>query len=373
MINKTLFLLECALFTIFTSLQSQNLIQNGNFEQGYVGFTSGLRYLTVSDRTAGVFGVGTDSREFQVDFPSCSAHSGVGNKMMIVNGSTTVSTKVWEQVVDVVPNQTYAITFWYQNVTPVSDNLGLSLTINNMVIAQDSTAFIAPCVWYSTRVLWNSGSNTLAVVRILDTYNIFTGDDFALDDISFEAYTVIPINLIDFTATKAPKSVNLAWSTASEIQSSHFEIEKSLDGKQFSFLEKLQSIGNSNSIKQYTTLDNTPSVGVNYYRLKSVDIDGKETFSKIVSVDFIEKTKAKVFPNPTNNNQVTLSLETANEGVYQIEWLDLVGRVRQTQTKTAFSGINNWETNVSSLENGIYLVRIRSGKQVLETIRFIKM
>lgn len=368
MLNKNLFLCGCAIFATILSLQSQNLIQNGNFEQGNAGFTSGLRYLTSSDRTPGIYTVGADAHAFQVDFPACTAG---GGKMMIVNGDLNVS-KIWEQTITVVPNQTYTVSFWYQNVTPIADNLSLLLSVNGVVIGRDSTEMIQPCTWYPVRGEWNSGNNTTATIRISDTYNIFTGDDFAIDNIAFEN-SFSDMSLKEFTATRAASNVNVAWSTDFETGISHFELQRSINNKQFLFLAKEVSKGSGKVVRDYSVVDNTPSVGTNYYRLKTVDFKGKETFSKTVSVDFTDKTSAKIFPNPSKADHVTLALEVEKEGKYTIEWIDAIGRVRLVQERTVAYGVNNLDANVAFLESGIYLIRIKNAGKVLQTLRFVKM
>jgi hypothetical protein len=183
----------------------------------------------------------------------------------------------------------------------------------------------------------------------------------------------LEVSLLDFSAKRAENVVALAWSTASETQNDYFVVEKSIDGKQFVFLTKEKSKGSGAQVRHYTSLDKTPSVGLNYYRLKAIDFAGKETFSKIQAVLFAEKTQAKIYPNPTKADFVSLSLEAEKEGNYGIEWYDIMGRLRHTEKQAAQKGLNVWESNISNLESGVYFVRINGVNQTLQTIRFIKL
>ena len=277
MFNKTLFLCGFVLFATFTALKSQNLIQNGNFQQGNTGFMSGLRYLVVSDRTAGVYTVGTNSREFQIDFPVCGAHPGVGDKMLIANGSVSVNSKVWEQTIAVQPNQTYAVSFWYQNVTPVADNLSLSLTINNVTVAQDSTAAIQPCLWYAARGVWRSGTNTTAVIRIVDSYNAFDGDDFAIDDIILENKT--GINSPDFGEISLKMSPNPTTSNVNvQLDNAPYPVDLAVINA-IGQIVSAQTL-DGNQIRKETNIDMSQQAA-GFYTLKA-NMNGRTTVRKFI-------------------------------------------------------------------------------------------
>jgi hypothetical protein len=92
----------------------------------------------------------------------------------------------------------------------------------------------------------------------------------------------LPVKLTSFTA-KANKqgSVNLAWSTASEKDNAHFEVTRATDGLNFSKLAEVKGNGNSDELKNYSYTDTKPVVGINYYRLRQVDNDGKSALSTI--------------------------------------------------------------------------------------------
>lgn len=96
--------------------------------------------------------------------------------------------------------------------------------------------------------------------------------------------TVLPVSLTTFTA-KPNKSgtVNLAWTTASEKDNSHFEVARSSNGIDFNKLDEIKGNGNSDVVRTYSYIDVKPAVGTNYYRLKQVDTDGKFAFSAVAT------------------------------------------------------------------------------------------
>ncbi len=102
--------------------------------------------------------------------------------------------------------------------------------------------------------------------------------------------TILPVEMIEFKGINAPEGNILHWSTASERNSDYFIIERSTDGKKWSEVSMVNSIGNSNEINSYQTVDVTFSNDYNYYRLIQIDEDGSRTkYSKHVTIDNTEK------------------------------------------------------------------------------------
>ena len=91
-------------------------------------------------------------------------------------------------------------------------------------------------------------------------------------------------------------------------------------------MTKVTSQGISADVLNYETLDNTPSVGMNYYRLKSVDKAGQVATSKVVSVAFVEKIKLMVYPNPTTTSKINVELTSDRDARIDFEIVDIVGK-----------------------------------------------
>jgi hypothetical protein len=98
--------------------------------------------------------------------------------------------------------------------------------------------------------------------------------------------TVLPVELLYFNADKASCHQNmLTWSTVTETNNHHFDVESSSDGINFVKIKEIQGAINSMNIISYSYLDPSPTNGLNYYRLKQVDMNGMHKYSDIVSVD----------------------------------------------------------------------------------------
>lgn len=169
----------------------------------------------------------------------------------------------------------------------------------------------------------------------------------------------LPIELLYFTAKPVDKTVNLDWATASETNNDYYEIERSTNGVDFEFVNKINAYGNGNSvIKQtYNTIDEKPYKGISYYRLKQVDKTGDFKYSNIVSVEFNSKSFVNIFPNPASNQlNINYSEDFTNAS---IKIINSVGaEVITNSLIDSFKG----NLDVSNLADGIYYVIIQNGE-----------
>lgn len=125
--------------------------------------------------------------------------------------------------------------------------------------------------------------------------------------VTFTKSVVVPVTWLSFNAKLENKVVLLNWKTATEINSSHFDIERSINGFQFEKIGSVKAAGNSNGISSYDFTDRLPVKGMNYYRLKQVDLDGKFSYSEIRKAEI--KTELPLFVlynNPSNGSSITI-------------------------------------------------------------------
>jgi len=134
---------------------------------------------------------------------------------------------------------------------------------------------------------------------------ILNGDDGNTTDNVASSYTCtseainLPVELIGFTATKEDKTSLLEWSTATEINNSHFVIERSEDGSRFEEIGIVEGNGTTTALSNYSFVDEAPFSGKNYYRLNQYDFDGKSDLSEIRIVEFTKRgSTISIYPNP---------------------------------------------------------------------------
>ncbi len=166
--------------------------------------------------------------------------------------------------------------------------------------------------------------------------------------------TVLPVELISFQAVQAGMAVDLAWSTASERNSDHFEVERSHDGEFFHAIGSVDAAGYSTSLEQYAFRDNDPVHGTNYYRLKQVDTDGTFEHSP---VDVVEMGHAATaYPNPTDG-LVYLRLHSNDEGPMRYKVRDMYGRDLR-EGLVATTGNREIQIDISELATGSYMIDV---------------
>lgn len=176
----------------------------------------------------------------------------------------------------------------------------------------------------------------------------------------------LPVELISFEVMAVDNSVKIDWITASEINNDYFTIEKSLNGVEFSFLSSVDGSGNSSSAHSYTAYDKTPSNGINYYRLKQTDFDGKESWSDIKSVSFKKSGLVSIYPNPLIGSEINLYTSDDSEVVSRINFYDLAGKL--VLKVEDISGAGNKGSSTfeigNQLSNGTYVVEVNTNSGV---------
>ena len=108
----------------------------------------------------------------------------------------------------------------------------------------------------------------------------------------------LPVTLLDISATVVQKNVLVKWQTSQEINTSHFNVERSTDGQRFLSIGSVVAAGNSSSLRKYSFTDQQPLPGTYYYRVKMVDIDGSYKYSDVVRIIFDATQNISVYPNP---------------------------------------------------------------------------
>ena len=186
-----------------------NLVKNGDFEQGDIGFTSDYNDSTnrPSVYSAGTYTVDTTSAIWHPFLSRCHDHTGNNGKMLIANGAPNKGTVVWQQKIDnILLNTNYIFSTWLQSLS-IDNPALLRFYVNGQPISGTFSAIQDTCVWQQPLSTWNSGNNTSAIISIVDEDTIGNGNDFALDDISFYSNIVksdtirITVNSIEATPT----------------------------------------------------------------------------------------------------------------------------------------------------------------------------
>lgn len=185
---------------------------------------------------------------------------------------------------------------------------------------------------------------------------------------SFTVSGTLPVELVQFTAKAAINGVETTWQTASETNSSHFELLHSSDEGGFKLLTRVEALGDSKTGRHYSFTHTQPINGNNYYQLIQFDKDGaqKDYGTKTVNFKSMSKDEVLLFPNPATHS-ITVTFEAKTYSRVQI--VDMLGKIIRSQK----IGTNDTEQkiNVEALTKGTYMVELiaESEKNVLKFIK----
>lgn len=175
-------------------------------------------------------------------------------------------------------------------------------------------------------------------------------------DMAFVAYntisaTILPITLLKFRATLTNVNhVEIAWTTATQIDNDYFTIERSQNGTEWEVIRRVEGEGNSTEVLHYQEYDYNPLFGVSYYRLGQTDFNGTTTYTNPVIVKR-ENKGVQVFPNPA---QEYITIVGENNLSYRV--LNQIGMDVTHQTDVLVTGTNFIKINIQNLGSGYYLV-----------------
>lgn len=185
--------------------------------------------------------------------------------------------------------------------------------------------------------------------------------------------TVLPISIEYFKGVQTDNKHVLSWKANCSSASVTFEIQRSTDGLHFTSINNLTA-SQARCSQPFDFTDEHPVSGINYYRIKIIDIDGKSTYSNIISLTL--KTKGielvSLSPNPVIKNDPVLKVNTGDKSLVNIVISDFAGRFVRNQTAQLIPGINPVILNTQSLARGIYQVTAYSAGGAPRTLRLIK-
>jgi hypothetical protein len=240
-------------------------------------------------------------------FSDCG--TAAGNSSVIVSG------------INMVGKTNIKIGFDIRKTNSFSSNTPIDFSIdggsNWINLANLSTVGANNSAWSFNSLNLPTSANNQADIRFRITFpNILracTGaQNLRIDDfIVFYGASPFPVKLSQLSANiYQEKQAIINWQTSSEVGFSHFEVQRSGDAKGFETIGRAESKGQNTDRNEYVFIDGSPIIGQNYYRLKSVDLDGTEEYSKIIGLNFNEPEGLVFYPNPAVNALEMRGLES---------------------------------------------------------------
>lgn len=178
---------------------------------------------------------------------------------------------------------------------------------------------------------------------------------------------VTAIELLAFDGSVLKEGNELAWTTASENNTDYFVLEYSMNGTDFKEVGSIDAAQNSSVTREYVYLHNTTEAGIYYYRLKEIDMEGKEqVVSEVITLERTNRDFAitNVYPIPTSQ-WVNVEFLVNKPSDVVIDIVDIAGKVLMSQKHQAVIGSNQVQIDAQNLSSGTYFISISDGTQTI--------
>jgi hypothetical protein len=269
--------------------------------------------------------------------------------------------------INVTNAQFYHIDIWTPNATSLKIKL-VDFGANGTYAGGDDVEFEYTCnppafsTWVSYDIPMTAFTGLTTKAHLAQMLFVSSASTVYVDNIYFWSTGVLATNLNQFTVSKKEQTSLLTWTTLSETDNAGFAIERSKDAKSWEQIQFVKGNGTTTVTSNYSVIDNNPTKGTNYYRLKQIDNNGKFTYSSVQSLYFSEKGTVgfSFYPNPSKNN-INVSLETITNKVASLELTDNLGRVVKSIAISNQNSNSNISINTANMNKGIYFLVLKDG------------
>ncbi len=258
-------------------------------------------------------------------------------------------------------NQTIIIPVSNVNISGYGiDHDGIISTYNWKKISGPTAGNLLTTTSPSTSVIGLVGGIYKFELKVTDDKGAIGKDTVT---IIYQAF-LVPTSLLDFSVSEKFGKSLLQWATATEINSSHFELERSTDGRNFEKLSTIGARGNTNTRIEYQLFDYFPETGINYYRLKIFDKNGQFKYSKIISIIFKNTNSGSIDIKSVfiKNNKLKLNLSSSKIQLVTITLYDAIGRELIGSSIVLQKGMNTINKTVLQ-PVAVYYFKLKSNEE----------
>lgn len=182
----------------------------------------------------------------------------------------------------------------------------------------------------------------------------------------------LPVHVLEFSAAPRLSGIQLSWKVREEDNMASYEIERSTNGQTFTRIGDVAA-RNLSTASIYSFFDQAPGNGVNYYRLRLIELNSSARYTLIVRVDAAAvKSNVLIYPNPVAGQYVTLLLNNMQKGSYELLFYNNIGQVAFRQTIHHSSGSTTRNISLPVHLKGIYSVQLRSDQQLFSQMLIIQ-
>jgi hypothetical protein len=189
------------------------------------------------------------------------------------------------------------------------------------------------------------------------------GSFISFDDGLLGGVGTLPVTWAYLEGAQVKDHIEIEWATSDETDNSHFDVERSSDGLNFSSLGRVYGNGTTEVLQEYRFTDRDPALGMAYYRLKQVDFDGSFEFSRIVPVQFNELIHVFAYPNPAKDQ---FTIEIVEEDV----WFEMFNATGRQETIEMELRDGKYRFSTHHLAKGLYFLKVHTPAQE-ETVKVV--
>ncbi len=279
-----------------------------------------------------------------LDFPQCLAFDSSGNLYTANQGNNSITKISPSGIPSIFVNPLAGLNKPIGLVSDVNGNLYVANYGGNTISKVTRNGNVS--------TFFSSGLNGPYCLAIDVAGNLYVSNNkFGI--ISKITINPLPVSFSSLAATKNNKTINIAWQTATELNTNHFKVQRSTSGTSFTDIGTVKATGVGGD--RYAFTDEKPANGINYYRLQSVDNDGSRSYSKVVSVNFVSNQSFSIIPNPAKDFATISFSETIDKATISV--FDLAGKAVITQS---LNGTTFLKLNTQALTNGVYVIKVKT-------------
>ncbi|MBX2926168.1 MAG: T9SS type A sorting domain-containing protein [Chitinophagaceae bacterium] len=181
---------------------------------------------------------------------------------------------------------------------------------------------------------------------------------------------ILPVSFVSFAVKGDGCKAKLQWQTGMEQNNSHFVIERSSNGIQFTAIGRMEAAGNSSTLQTYQYTDEAPVTGVNYYRITQVDYDGRYSSSSVKSIRIQcdgTAVSLRAYPNPVTSQ---VNIQTG-KAVRQVNVLNMNGQAVLKYVPSSNAG-GTFSVQMHAVQSGIYLLQLINKDGTTDVLKVVK-
>ncbi|MDR3715097.1 MAG: LamG domain-containing protein [Puia sp.] len=294
---------------------------------------------------------------------------GIGNPDITISTTSNYNDGNWHFVTAVRDKTNGIITLYVdglQAATTSGTNTGSLNAPGAIGLARDATFYTSGCGSGTSPDYTGSLDDIIVYNRVLSSTEV-------AGLYSYLSGTPLPLDWLSFTGINSGNGIDLYWSVEDVVNNAYFEVEHSTDGQNFSSIARILNDGvemTPNGSGSYSFLDAHAAPGVNYYRIRQVDIDGDFSWSKTIAIVTRNSWQAfSLFPNPSRVNPIL-----SNAGslfVREVRVVDVSGKILLDQPVNTNSSSITLDTH--TLSPGYFWIQVEGVSGQVVVVPFVKI